>query len=84
MILQTYPKYITGSLRESCKILIKGFNKEFLPGSLTEHPVHHLEHLSVGMCVTSYSQDSGDPCCLAEILLGCCGLVHIYIYYSLN
>ena len=30
--------YITRSLRESCKILIKGFNKEFPPGSLAEHP----------------------------------------------
>ena len=31
------------------------FNKEFLPGSLTEHPVDHLEHFSVGICVTSYA-----------------------------
>ena len=53
-----YPKYITGSLREPCKILIKGFNKEFLPGSLTdlEHPVHGLAHLA---------QDACDACCLA-------------------
>ena len=41
--------YITGSLRESCKILTKGFNKEFLPGTLTEHPVCHLVHFSVGI-----------------------------------
>ena len=34
--------YITEFLRESCKILTKGFNKEFRPGCLTEHPVHHL------------------------------------------
>ena len=38
-----------------CKILIKGFNKDFLPGSLTEHPVDHLVHFSVGICVTSYT-----------------------------
>ena len=36
-------------------ILIKGFNKEFLPSSLTEHPVDHLVHFSVGICVTSYT-----------------------------
>ena len=33
--------YITGSLRESCKILTNGFNKEFLLGCVTENPVHH-------------------------------------------
>ena len=43
-----HPKYITGSLkRESCKVLIKGFNKEFLPGSLAEHPIHHLVHSDI-------------------------------------
>ena len=56
-----YPNYITGSLRESCKILIKGFNKEFLQGSLTEHPVHHLVYFSVGICVTSCTGSWQDP-----------------------
>ena len=28
--------YITGSLRESCKILTKRFNEEFLPGCLPD------------------------------------------------
>ena len=34
------PKHIlciAGSSREACKIVTKGFNKEFLPGCLTEH-----------------------------------------------
>ena len=55
LLFWMHPKYITGSLkRESCKILIKGFNKEFLPGSLAE-PSCALWHLT---------QDAGDPCCL--------------------
>ena len=42
------PKYIIGSLkRESCKVLLKEFNKEFLPGSLAEHPIHHLVHSGI-------------------------------------
>ena len=50
--------YIAGSLRESCKILTKEFNKEFLPGFLTEHPVHHLVCFSVGVSVRPI-QDAG-------------------------
>ena len=52
------PKHIlciAGPLRESCKILAKGFNKEFLLGCLTEHPVHHLVHFSAGICVRCYT-----------------------------
>ena len=42
------PKYITGSLkRESFKVLLKEFNKEFLLGSLAEHPIHHLVHSDI-------------------------------------
>ena len=42
------PKYIAGSLkRESCKVLLKEFNKEFLPGSLAEHPILHLVHSEI-------------------------------------
>ena len=44
--------YIAGSLRESCKILTKRFNEEFLPGCLTEH---HFVCFSVGISVRSYT-----------------------------
>ena len=48
MILNASQVLITGSSkRESCKVLIKGFNKEFLPGSLAEHPIHHLVHSDI-------------------------------------
>ena len=54
------PKYIAGSLkRESCKVLLKEFNKEFLPGSLPEHPIHHLVHSE-----TLLTQGARGPCCL--------------------
>ena len=36
--------YITRSLRESCEILTKGFNNEFPPECLIEHPIHYLVH----------------------------------------
>ena len=66
-----HPKYITGSLkRESCEVLIKGFNKEFLQGSLAEHPIHHLVHSDIlhRMLVIH-------AVLLAEIFLGFCGLL---------
>ena len=66
-----HPKYITGSLkRESCKILIEGFNKEFLPGSLAEHPIHHLMH-----CDILHKTLGIHAALLAEIFSGCCGLL---------
>ena len=64
--------YITGSLRESCKIPTKGFNKRFLPGYLIEHPVRHPVCFSVGICVSSYT---GCWIHAAEISLGCCDLL---------
>ena len=67
--------YIAGSLRESCKILTKGFNKEFLPGCLTEHPVHYLVHFSAGISVRSYTGCWIHAVFLAEIFLCCCGLL---------
>ena len=70
-----YILYITESLREPCKILTKGFNKEFLPGCLTEHPVHHLVHCFVGIFVRCYTGCWVDAVFLAEIFLGCCGLL---------
>ena len=52
------PKYIAGSLkRESSKVLLKEFNKKFLPGSLAEHPIHHLVH-------SDLAKGAGDLCCL--------------------
>ena len=44
---------------------------EFLPGCLTEHPVHvhHPVCFGVGICVRSYTLDA---VLLAEIFLGCC------------
>ena len=69
--------YITGSLRESCEILTKRINKEFLPGCLTEHPVHHLVCFSVGICVRSYRGCWIHANFLAEITLGCCDLLLI-------
>ena len=69
--------YITGSSRESYKILTKGFNKGFLSGclQLTEHPVHHLVCFSVGICVSSYTGCWSHAVLLAEIFLGCCDLL---------
>ena len=59
------------------KIPIKGFNKEFLPGSLTEHPVDHLVHFGVGMRVTSFlcRMLVIQAVLLSEIFSGCCGLL---------
>ena len=74
------PKYITGSLkRESCKVLLKEFNKEFLPGSLAEHPIHHLVlsdilHRMLGIHAVLLA-DIFLGCLLADIFLGCCGLL---------
>ena len=66
-----HPKYITGSLkRESCKVLIKGFNKEFLPGSLAEHPIHHLVHSDI-----LHRMLGIHAVLLAEIFLGFSGLL---------
>ena len=46
--------------RESCKVLLKEFNKEFLPGSLAEHPSY-----SSSSCARWHlTQDAGDSCCL--------------------
>ena len=70
-----YIMYITGSLRESCKILIKGSNKEFLPGCLTEHLVHHSVCFSVRICVRSYTGRWIHAVLLAEIVLGFCDLL---------
>ena len=65
------PKYIIVSLkRESCKVLIKGFNKEFLPGSLAEHPIHHLVHSDILHMMLGIH-----AVLLAEIVLGFCGLL---------
>ena len=62
------PKYIAGSLkRESCKVLLKEFNKELLPGSLTEHPIYHLVHFDILHRIHAVL--------LADIFLGCCGFV---------
>ena len=66
-----HPKYITESLkRESCKVLIKGFNKGFLPGSLAEHPIHHLVHSDI-----LHRMLGTHAVLLAEIFLGFCGLI---------
>ena len=66
-----HPKYITGSLkRESCKILIKGFNKEFLPGSLAEHRIYHIVHSDILRRIMGIH-----AVLLAEIFLGCRGLL---------
>ena len=66
-----HPKYIIGSLkRESCKVLIKGFNKEFLPGSPAEHPIHHLVHSDI-----LHRMLGIHAVLLAEIFLGFCGLL---------
>ena len=65
------PKYIAGSLkRESCKVLLKEFNKEFLPGSLAEHPIHHLVHSDI-----LHRMLGIHAVLLADIFLGCCGLL---------
>ena len=64
-------KYIVGSLkRESCKVLIKGFNKEFLPLSLAEDPIYHLVHFDI-----SHRMLGSHAVLLAEIFLGFCGLL---------
>ena len=66
-----HPKYFTGSLkRESFKVLIKGSNKEFLPGSLVEHPIHHLVHSDILNRMVGIH-----AVLLAEIVLGFCGLL---------
>ena len=85
--------YITGSLREFCKILTKGFNKEFLriPGCLTEHPVHRPVCFGVGICVRSYTGGWIHTGLLAEIFLACYDLLlngretvrNIYLYTCL-
>ena len=64
-----HPKYITGSLkRESCKVLIKEFNKEFLTGSLAEHPINHLVHSDI-----LHRMLGIHAVLFAEIFLGFCG-----------
>ena len=66
-----HPKYITGFVkRESCKILLEGFNKEFLPGSLAEHPIHYIVHSDI-----LHRMMGIHAVLLAEIFLGCCGLL---------
>ena len=68
-----HPKYSTGSLkREACKVLIKGFNEEFLTGSLAEHPIHHLVHSDILHRVPGIH-----AVLLTEIFLGFCGLLLI-------
>ena len=52
------------------KVLIKGFNKEFLPGSLAEHPIHHLVHSDI-----LHRMLGIHALLLAEIFLGFCGLL---------
>ena len=65
------PKYIAGSLkRESCKVLLKEFNKEFLPGSLAEHLIHHLVHSEILHRVLGIH-----AVLLAHMFSGCCGLL---------
>ena len=65
------PKYIAGSLkRESRKVLLKEFNKKFLPGSLAEHAIHHLVHSDI-----LHRMLGIHAVLLAEIFLGCCGLL---------
>ena len=65
------PKYIAGSLkRESCKVLLKEFNKEFLPGSVAKHPIHHLVHSGILQRVLGIH-----AVLLAHIFSGCCGLL---------
>ena len=65
------PKYNAGSLkRESCKVLLKDFNNEFLPGSLAEHPIHHLVHFEILHRVLGIH-----AVLLAHIFSGCCGLL---------
>ena len=67
--------YIAGSLGESCKVQTKGLNKEFLPGCLTEHPVHHFVHFTVGVSVRSYTGCLIHAVFLAEIFSGCYDLL---------
>ena len=65
------PKYIAGFLkRESCKVLLKEFNKEFLPGSLAEDPIHHLVYSEILHGVLGIH-----AVLLAHIFSGCCGLL---------
>ena len=65
------PKYIAGSLKgESCKVLLKEFNKEFLRGSLAKHPIHHLVHSDI-----LHRMLGMHAALLADIFLGCCGLL---------
>ena len=65
------PKYIAGSLkRESRKVLLKEFNKDFPPGSLAEHPIRHLVHSEILHRVLGIH-----AVLLAHIFSGCCGLL---------
>ena len=65
------PKYNAGSLkRESCKVLLKEFNKEFLPGSMAEHPIHHFVHSDI-----LHRMLGIHAVLLADTFLGCCGLL---------
>ena len=67
--------------------------EEFLPGCLTEHPVHHLVCFSVGISMRSYKGCWIHAVFLAEIFSGCYDLllngretvrnIYIYIYVSL-
>ena len=67
--------YIAGYLREFYKILTKGFSREFLPGCLTEHCVHHLVRFSVGISVRCCTECWVHVVFLAEIFSGCYDLL---------
>ena len=62
--------YNTGSLRESCKILIKGYNKECLLGCMIEHLVHDPVCFSAEICVRCHTGCYVHAVFLAEIYLG--------------
>ena len=65
------PKYITGSLRESCKIPIKGFNKEPDRASCSSSCALWCRCL----CDILHRMLVIHAVSLAEIFLGCCGLL---------
>ena len=52
------------------KVLLKEFNKVFLPGSLAEHPIHHFVHSDI-----LHRMMGIHAVLLANIFLGCCGLL---------
>ena len=75
------PKHtVTASLRESCKILTKGYCKEFLSGCLTEHPVHDPVYFNsvLNLCEIILAEVSLGP---SELLLrGERQGIYIYIF----